>query len=351
MPDGDMPRYIGFDAHKSYAYVVELREDGKRLNYRVALPDGLPAFKQRLDADCQLVLEASTNTFRLADELAPHVGRLVVGDPAQTRGAISRPATTDRNAAEALARLLASDFVRPVWVPPQEIRSLRNLVELRVRLARLRVASVNRIRAMLRQELVPGKPALVEENVRALIGSDPTLQAYCGSLFAVRDMVAKECGQVDAILHAWCRGSEDARLLLSVPGIGPLVAACLVAQVGDVKRFSSARKLCSYAGLVPRVHASGQSYRSGSITRAGRRTLRWAMGIAAMSATRVDSSLSEFKASLCQRRPKGVAMVACARKLLTVVWRVWTTREPYATEDGRYATKLARLDRGSTGDQ
>jgi len=51
MPDGDMPRYIGFDAHKSYAYVVELREDGKRLNYRVALPDGLPAFKQRLDGD------------------------------------------------------------------------------------------------------------------------------------------------------------------------------------------------------------------------------------------------------------------------------------------------------------
>lgn len=339
-----MPRYIGFDAHKSYAYVVELREDGTRLDFRVALPDGLPGFKQRLDSDCQLVLEASTNTFRLADELAPHVGRLVVADPAQTRGAVSRPATTDRNAAEALARLLASDFVRPVWVPPPEIRSLRNLVELRVRMARLRTASVNRLRALLRQELVPGRSALIEDEVRIQIGGDLSLQAYCSSLFRIKDLVKEECEHLDGILHSWCRKSDDARLLMSVPGIGPLVAACLVAQVGDVKRFPSARKLCSYAGLVPRVHSSGQSHRSGGITRAGRRTLRWAMGIAAMGATRFDPSFQEIKEDLCQRRPKGVAMVACARKLLTVVWRVWTTRQPYADEE-RYTRKLARLDR------
>jgi len=117
-----MTRFIGFDAHKSYAYVVELRE-GKRQDYRVEIPGGLQKFKERLDSTVQLVLEASTNSFRLADELRPHVGRLVVSDPAQTRGASSGAATTDRSAAEALAKLLASDFVREVWTPPQEIRS------------------------------------------------------------------------------------------------------------------------------------------------------------------------------------------------------------------------------------
>jgi len=342
-----MPRYIGFDAHKSYAYVAELREDGKRLDYRVALPDGLPGFKQRLGSDCQLVLEASTNTFRLVDELRPHVGKIVVSDPAQTRGAISRPATTDRNAAEALARLLASDFVRPVWVPPQEIRSLRSLVELRVRLARQHTTAVNRIRALLRQELIPGRPALVEEQVRAKIGSDPSQQAYCSSLFRLRDLVREECERVDGVLHAWCRESKDARLLMSITGVGPLVAACLVAQIGDIKRFPSARKLCSYAGLVPRVHSSGQTHRSGGISKMGRRTLRWAMGMAAMSAARANAPLAEFKANLCERRPKAVAMVACARKLLAVVWRVWTAGKPYEGQDAeRYSRKLARLDRG-----
>lgn len=342
-----MPRYIGFDAHKTYAYVVELRED-KRLDYRVALPGGLPEFKQKLDSDCQLVIEASTNTFRLVDELAPHVGKIVVANPIQTRGAVSRAATTDRNAAEALARLLASDFVRPVWVPPQEIRSLRSLVELRVRLARVRTASANRLRALLRQELVAGRPALEEGTVRALISDDPSLQAYCRSLFRVRNLFKEECERVDAALRSWSGRSEDARLLMSIPGIGPLVAACLVAQVGDVKRFDSPGKLCSYAGLVPRVHMSGQSHRSGGITKAGRRSLRWAMGIAAMSATKVDGPIKDFKERLCQRRSKGVARVACARKLLTVVWRVWTTRQPFVDQDGqRYARKLARLDRAS----
>lgn len=343
-----MARYIGFDAHKSYAYVVELREE-RTLGYRVALPGGLENFKQRLDCDVQLVLEASTNSFRLADELAPHVGKLVVADPRQTRGAVSRAATTDQNSAEALARLLASDFVRAVWVPPQEIRSLRNLVELRLRLAKVRTASVNRIRALLRQELVPGRPELVEDAVRSQIGADPWLQSFCGSLFRTRDFLRDECQRVDETLHSWSRASQDARLLMSIPGIGPLVAACIVADVGDIKRFDSPGRLCAYAGLVPRVHNSGQLHRSGRITRAGRRSLRWAIGVAAMSASQVDGPLKQFRLKLCERRPKAVAMAACARKLLTTVWRVWKSGEPYQGQDEqRYAGKLAKLDRTKT---
>lgn len=344
-----MIRFVGFDTHKSYGYVVELREGGDRLDYRVGLPGGLEAFKLRLGPDVHLVMEASTSTFRLADELEPHVGRLVVADAAQTRGAISKAATTDRNAAEALARLLASDFVRPVWVPPPDIRYLRNLVELRVKLARTRTAAANRLRALLRQELVasgPGRPKLVEATVKEQLREDASLQAYCSSLFRLQQQIAEECACLDETLKAWSRRSQDARLLMSVPGVGPLVAVCLVAQIGDIKRFASPGKLCSYAGLVPRVHESGQSRRSGGITRMGRRSLRWAMSMAAMSASNLDGPFKAFKSQLCERRPRGVAMVACARKMLAAVWRVWTSGVPYQDQDEqRHARKLAQLDR------
>ena len=339
-----MPRFIGFDAHKSYAYVVELRED-KQLNYRVAIPGGLSDFKQRLDSECQLVIEASTSTFRLVEELAPYAGKVVVADPAQTRGAISHPAITDRNAAEALARLLASDFVRPVWVPPREIRSLRSLVELRNRLVELRTTAKNRLRALLRQELFAGRIALTEEAVQMQLAHDPILAIFCNSLFRFRALVTKECERIDDALRLYSRDSEDARLLMSIPGVGPLVAACLVAQIGDIARFDSPRKLCSYAGLVPRVHISGQTCRSGRISRRGRSSLRWAMSIAAMSATKVEP-FKTHKENLCRRKPKGVAMVACARKLLTIVWRVWKKRQPYSSlSEQLYARKLAALDR------
>lgn len=344
-----MTRFVGFDTHKSYGYVVELREGGDRRDYRVSLPGGLEAFKLRLGPDVHLVMEASTSTFRLADELEPHVGRLVVADAAQTRGAISKAATTDRNAAEALARLLASDFVRPVWVPPPSTRYLRNMVELRVRLARRQTAAVNRLRALLRQELVAGTPGqrkLIEETVQAQLPADECLQAYCSSLFRLREQIAGECAKLDETLKAWSRRSQEARLLMSIPGVGPLVAVCVVAQVGDIKRFESPGKLCSYAGLVPRVHESGQTRRSGGITRAGRRSLRWAMSMAAMSASNLDGPLKNFKTQLCERRPRGVAMIACARKMLAAVWRVWTSGVPYQDQDEqRHARKLAQLDR------
>ena len=346
-----MGRFIGFDAHKSYGYVVELR-DGQKQEYRVAIPGGLDDFIERLDPSAQLVLEASTNSFKLADKLAPHVGRLVVSDPAQTRGAASCAANTDKSSAEALARLLASDFVRPVWIPPQEIRNLRNVVELRVKLARMRVGATNRLRALMRQELIssgPGRPRLVEEVVTKQVGQDPTMQAFCSTLFRLRDQVEKESAELDRVLHDWSRKSAPARLLMSIPGIGPVVAACVVAQVGDIKRFASSGKLCSYAGLVPRVHASGESRRSGGITRAGRRSLRWAMGLAAMACSRVDGPVKTFKEKLCERRPKAVAMTACARKLLALAWHVWTSGKPYNDQDqDRYARKLKRLDRGET---
>jgi transposase len=351
-----MGRFIGFDAHKSYAYVVELR-DGEKQEYRVSIPSGLPEFKERLDKTVHLVLEASTNSFRLADELTKHVGRLVVADPAQTRGAASTAAVTDRTSAEALARLLASDFVRPVWIPPQEIRNLRNLVELRVKLARMRVGASNRLKALLRQELVatgPGRARLVEATVKEAIGQEPTLQAFCSTLFRLRDQLEEENKKVDVVLNEWSRKSDAARLIMSIPGVGPIVAACVVAQVGDIKRFSSAAKLCSYAGLVPRVHMSGQSRRSGGITRTGRRSLRWAMGLAAMSSCRVAGPVKLFKEKLSERRPKAVAMTACARKLLSLVWHVWNSGKPFQDRKNeenqeqnqkRHDLKLRQLDR------
>lgn len=341
-----MIRWIGFDAHKCYAYVVELR-GGDRLEYRIDLPSGLKDFKDHLNSDVHLVMEASTNTFRLADELIPHVGRLVIAHPAQTRGAVAHAANNDRNAAEALARLLASGFVREVWLPPPPVRHLRSLVELRIELCHLRVGGVNRLRAMLRQELVPtrARQVLVEDWVSTQIPKDPNIQAYSHSLFEQKTFLEAEIARIDKLLLAWSKDSEDARLVMSIPGIGAVTAACLLAQVGDVKRFESPGRLCSYAGLVPRVHESGIVRRTGGITRAGRNSLRWAMGIAAMSASRHCAPFKLFKERLSERRPRAVAMTACARKILVVVWHVLTSRQPFQDEKvGRTARKLRQLN-------
>jgi transposase len=108
-----------------------------------------------------------------------------------------------------------------------------------------------------------------------------------------------------------------------------VVASALLAQIGDIARFAAPGHLCSYAGLVPRVQMSGTIHRRGRITRAGRSTLRWAVSIAAMNAIRLPGPLRDFKQRLQERRPRGVAMTAAARKFLVIVWRILTYREPY----------------------
>ena len=116
--------------------------------------------------------------------------------------------------------------------------------------------------------------------------------------------------------------SPTAQLLLTIPGVGCVLAAALAAEIGDVARFPTPGKLCAYAGLVPKVHFSGQTRRISRLIHGGRRQLRWAAWWATLGLVRADGHFAEFYQRLCQRHSRGVARVACARKLLTVVWHM-----------------------------
>ena len=96
-------------------------------------------------------------------------------------------------------------------------------------------------------------------------------------------MIAMEIGEIDKRIHAWHRASEACRRLEQIPGIGPIVATALVAEVGDWKAFSSGRSLAAWIGLVPKQHSTGGKDKLGSITKQGNRYLpmvagRWSHG-------------------------------------------------------------------------
>ncbi len=331
---GGPVRFLGIDSHKHYLVVAVLEHGQVVERLRVELPHELESFRLKLRPEDHLVVEATSNAFRLHDELGPDVDRFVVAHPAQTRGAAAHAAKTDNRCAETLARLLAAGFTREVWVPPPAVRSLRHLVEQRVHLSRLRGAASQRVRAVMQQEILePFRGSVFnDKNLGFLAGAlarDPHLRRCYSSLTLTRDALDREIRALDQHLAEWCQNSEEARLLMTAPGVGPVVASTLIAQIGDIRRFTSPSHLCSYAGLVPRVEMSGQTNRRGPITRAGRNTLRWAVSIAAMNAIRLPGPLRDFKLRLQERRPKGVAMTATARKFLVIVWKILAHGEPY----------------------
>lgn len=109
------------------------------------------------------------------------------------------------------------------------------------------------------------------------------------------------------------------RAIQAIPGVGPVLAAVFVAEIGDVHRFASARHLCSWAGLTPRHRESDTTVRRGPITKQGSSLIRWAAVEAAQRTPAEPSWLSRHRAAIAARRGRNIATVATARKLLTLV--------------------------------
>src|SRR5215210_7971776 len=151
-------RFLAIDVHKSYLMVGAVAPD----QTIVLRPRQVPlaqfeVWAQRhLRPTDQVVLEATTNTWDLYDLLMPLVARVVVADPAKTKAKIAAPVKTDTRDTIEMAKLLASNSVPTVWVPPPHVRALRALIAHRQRLVRQRTAAKNRLHAVVhRHNLVP----------------------------------------------------------------------------------------------------------------------------------------------------------------------------------------------------
>lgn len=133
---------------------------------------------------------------------------------------------------------------------------------------------------------------------------------------------------------------------MTIPGISVLSAMILLAEIGDITRFPTAKQLTSYAGLVPCVHQSGKSRYTGHITKTGRSILRWILVQIAHKAVKSPGNLQSCYIRLKEKKGAKVAIVAIARKLLSLIWVVLTRKVPYRDlREDLLKTKVRRMNR------
>jgi len=331
-------RYIGIDIHKQYVMVGGQNEKQEWVlrprNVQMSRFRDWAAKNLRMgDA---VVIETTSNAWDIYDIVAPLVSKTVVANAYKVRQIAEARVKTDKEDIKRLITLLIADIVPEVWVPPMHVRELRSLVSLRWRLNKQIAMSKNRLHSVIqRYNLNPPKGKILADKNQSWwerqTFSDLTgFQVECD--LQIVEHLELQKAAIDQKLaemsntEPW---ADEIVYLMQIPGFGIIFSMIVLSAIGDVTRFTHPKQLVGYAGLGAGVHDSGQKHQDKSITKEGRRELRWALVEASWGAIRSDPYWKAQYEHLKKTKHANKAIVAIARKLLVSVWYILTHREPY----------------------
>jgi transposase len=286
---------------------------------RAAVRKFLTRFSGR---ELEAALEGTTGWRFVVEELH-RVGAVVhLAEPAETAGlrGPKKRAKSDRADARHLRELLMVKRLPESWIPPAHILDLRERVRLRHTLSEQRGEWQQRIQAVLYHHGVPQRRQLMTADGREWLQAQPLPQAAREQITVATAMIdALDCqmAPVEKQLRAYARRQAGCKALMGHYGIGELTAVTILAELGDVSRFSSSRQAVRYSGLDVTVNQSDQRRAPGHISRQGPPALRWALYEAAQVARRGERSPDrEYYLATKERIGGNRACIAVARKLL-----------------------------------
>jgi transposase len=271
------------------------------------------------------------------DQLELHGWRVEIADAVKVKGFAPLACKTDRIDAWVLAELSRRDLVPSIWLPTPGIRAERERARWRLHLVRHRTALKNRIHATL---LTFGHPCPVSDLFgaagRRLLDSLALPEPWAADVVAALRLIDLLDGEIDDCEAALRRlGAEHAYvpLLMTAPGIGWVLGYTIAAEIGDIGRFATPKKLVGYTGLCPSVDQSGGHDWRGELAKNGPKYLRWALIEAATHAARHPVYAERYqrtKTRLGKQRGAKVARVDIARKLAEAIWWMLNTTKPFA---------------------
>jgi transposase len=320
--------------------------------------------KHFADQKIAFVYEAGPTGYGLYDGLAAHGYSCMIAAPSMIPRAPGNRVKTNRLDSRGLSESLRGGQLKSIHVPSAVYRELRHLTQLRDTMVRQAAAHKQRIKALLLLEGIDFPLAAagsqwtlrVKAQLRKLSCSG-SVRFKLDQLLDSLEFTEKQVLSSTKEIRRFCR--EDAELsqsiayLMSVPGIGWIVASQLLARIGDWREIDNVRQLGSFLGLVPTENSTGDRVDRGSITRLGDGRLRSKLIEAAWSAIRQDTELREVYRSVCRRNPRGrgarIAIVAVARKLSTRIYAVLKNQRPYIIREQVHSAPLTQEETSPQG--
>ncbi len=326
---------IGSDFHPSWQQVCWLNLETGETEERklVHTPGETEKFYRQFPAPSRIGLESTGNCQWFVDLLTGLGHEVLIGDAAKIRASDVRQQKHDKRDAALLLKLLVEGRFPLIWTPSSEVKDQRQLLIHRHKLVRVRAQVKNELQHLALNQGVQKKRRLWSAAGQQMLREIP-LKPWAGrrreDLLQLMSTLDGKIASLDLAVKEAAEQNEDARLLMTQPGVGPVTSLAFVLTMGDVSRFPRGKQVASYLGLIPREYSSGGHQRLGPISKQGNRFMRMLLVEAAQMAVRCDPSLRNEYLHRCHTKPKGVAKVAAARKLAIRLYWMLRTKKQYS---------------------
>jgi transposase len=318
-------RWVGIDLHRRRSQIAIIDEHGE-LTLQKRIPTGREPIRELLGdpEGTHVALEATYGWEWLAELLEDAGFDVHLAHPLRTRAIAAARVKTDAVDARTLAHLLRTGLLPEAYIAPPELRDLRDLLRHRATLVHLRTSIKNRVHALLaRQGILPEHADLFGKAGReylATLALPDGPRRRLDSLLTLIGDFDREITQTTSEIDQRAKADERVKLLCQIRGIGPYTAMLIIAEIGEVTRFPTAKHLCQWAGLTPTIRSSDGKARLGHISRQGSTILRWALCEAAQHTPSGGGPLRAQYERIAKRRGNKIAKVAIARQILTLCY-------------------------------
>jgi transposase len=331
--------YVGIDHHRQYSHLTVMDQEGQVLRSG-RVPNVQVELEKFLEGEetMEAVIETGRSSYTMVDVLEEMGIAVKIAHPHEVKAIARAQIKTDKRDSEVLAHLLRMNMVPEVYRRSVENRRAQRVLRQRAFYVSAMTALKNRVHAFLAQQ---------KEEVRQEAARETNIFSVKGQKMLLRlDLSREEKSLLEALLktyrHLETRIEEstglveklyeeirEAQLIRTIPGFGKYLAVLVAVEIADLARFADAAHLHAYAGVIPSTHSSGDRTHHGKIVRAGNRWLRWAAVEAVWPAIRADFDLRRFYERLARNKGANKAKVATARRLLTIIYKVWKEGRNY----------------------
>lgn len=338
--------HLGIDLHKKTSYWT-LMDNDQQLLYQKNMPtsqEGILCALREIKIEPALIQAAVEPVSQWAwygDILKEHGMTVRLANPYKTKLIAATKLKHDKVDSKILANLLRSDFLPESYYAPKEIRELRELARWRLFLTRLRTRLKNRIHQVMAKQGIssPWSDPFGKQGRQFWMSQNLSfeLRKEADHLIGFIDQLDLSIAERDKDFKERLTNYPEAKILMSIPGIGPVTTITMLSEIGDLARFNTPEKLTGFAGLNPASYSSGESTRLGRITRHGSEHLRTVLVEAAHRVRPTWGQLYEFFSRIRDKKGSKIASVALARKLLVLSWHLMRKKEMFrliaATQD------------------